>query len=508
MWLGIGGAGFAAMLLAITLGIVWFRFGVRDTTPATTSTELLRQQPEQGSGNSDRQRSTASTEPAPSAEPSVSGRPASRQTDVSTGSKPAPRQQGSVASSHSPAKGSPGNKSTAGDRRNPSPLAKKPPENPGPSRPSPVIERAKQSVALIKGKNGSGSGFVVRPTIVATNSHVINEEYIENLSIQFLSADRPDAPEFKVKLLYEDRRRDLALLLVESTIPKPLPLAQIKELPTGLPIVAIGNPSKLTKKWAIQEINRVSEGTVDSLVSWDRQPFYHLKADIAPGNSGGPVLDARTGDVIGVVTRAFDASGVGGRPLDDLGDPRVPGMPSVYRGVSGPKESPRNAFCIPCRSLHEALGKVDTNGDSERQCKAALAHHHAEMIVWTVDELHRDCHKLAEVQLKWLASSAVYARSGSVDLAKLRTDFAEQQDKILESLGRAVGLVRADALLAGATRQNIQKMLANYQELRKLVRTPRGRNAESYLGTLKKITRNHAYYLKQLSTELVVPETE
>jgi hypothetical protein len=48
------------------------------------------------------------------------------------------------------------------------------------------------SVALIKGKKGSGTGFVARAGIVATNSHVIDGERIKDIEVRF-----PSAPETK-----------------------------------------------------------------------------------------------------------------------------------------------------------------------------------------------------------------------------------------------------------------------------------------------------------------------
>ena len=46
------------------------------------------------------------------------------------------------------------------------------------------------SVALIKGKVGSGTGFVVKRGIVATNSHVIEEELIDGIEVRFPGAPR------------------------------------------------------------------------------------------------------------------------------------------------------------------------------------------------------------------------------------------------------------------------------------------------------------------------------
>src|SRR5262249_50426504 len=146
----------------------------------------------------------------------------------------------------------------------------------------------------------------------------------------------PDAKPLPVKLLYRDRVRDLALLAVDSP-QKPLPLAADK--PTKGHLVTVvkttasrANPGSV----ALREGLAVSKGTLEGLVMRSREAWYHLKADAAPGNSGGPVIDRKTGEVVGVL-----AFGI---------------MPN--RG--GVRTAHLDTFCIPATFVEEAQKKVES----------------------------------------------------------------------------------------------------------------------------------------------------
>ena len=82
-----------------------------------------------------------------------------------------------------------------------------------------LVKRCESSVALVKGNASSGTGFLVRPGVVATNSHVIDDEFISGLEIRFPSAAEGKQGPFPAELLYEDPKRDLAFLSVATDLP-------------------------------------------------------------------------------------------------------------------------------------------------------------------------------------------------------------------------------------------------------------------------------------------------
>ena len=160
-----------------------------------------------------------------------------------------------------------------------------------------IVRNYEPSVAPIKGKQGSGTGFIVRPNIVATNSHVIDGETVGNLEVRFPSAPEGKRGPHPARLHFQDKGRDLALLSVNCDLP-PTVLAESYQFLKGDDITVIGNPG-VGGRMVLE--NAVSRGVVSSMTSLNGHSFMQLGISINPGNSGGPVFDS-TGRVIGVVT--------------------------------------------------------------------------------------------------------------------------------------------------------------------------------------------------------------
>ena len=176
---------------------------------------------------------------------------------------------------------------------------------------------------MITGDGSVGTGFLVRPGIIATNAHVIATEFLSSVRVRFPSAEKGQQGPVLAELLYEDTRRDLAFLRVKSSLP-PLRLAKAYRFRKGEDVTVIGNPGAGDE--LILE-NAISRGLMSTKTSFEGQHYYQLTIAVNPGNSGGPVFNS-TGSVIGVVTRK-----------------------SV--------EQESLAFCIPIEELNLALGKVD-----------------------------------------------------------------------------------------------------------------------------------------------------
>lgn len=161
-----------------------------------------------------------------------------------------------------------------------------------------LIAEFEGSVALISGDHSSGSGFVVMPGVIATNSHVINSEEITDLEVHFPSQNGVLKGPFKPRLLYEDSDRDLAFLSIPSRAHVVLNIKKDYRFRRGQEVIAIGSPGRGDGK--LLE-NAVSKGLLSTQTEVDDQPYYQLSIAVNSGNSGGPVLDYE-GDVLGVVT--------------------------------------------------------------------------------------------------------------------------------------------------------------------------------------------------------------
>jgi S1-C subfamily serine protease len=136
-----------------------------------------------------------------------------------------------------------------------------------------------------------GSGFVVGPHLVATNAHVVAGE---NRTTVFDYED----DQHEAEVVAFDPTRDVAILRVPSLDAEPLELVMGEENdttavyghPGGGPLRAA--PARLGERFTAvgTDIYRTGDSS--------RQVFV-LGANLAPGDSGAPVIDRR-GDVVGV----------------------------------------------------------------------------------------------------------------------------------------------------------------------------------------------------------------
>jgi S1-C subfamily serine protease len=181
----------------------------------------------------------------------------------------------------------------------------------GPGKPVPrdakeAIEKVKKSTALIERKDGWGTGFVIKPGIVMTNFHVISGAMVTDLSrddknelkVSFVSLDDTAPPPLKPTLLYCDPRRDLAILRVDTDRP-PLEMCPSGTDLQGLEVAVVGNPRG---DGGQAQINKVTTGSLANPVRRNAEwTYYELRAEAFFGNSGGPVVDLKTGKLVGVM---------------------------------------------------------------------------------------------------------------------------------------------------------------------------------------------------------------
>jgi S1-C subfamily serine protease len=169
-------------------------------------------------------------------------------------------------------------------------------ETPHPLTTHEIVVRSEGSVALVRGHAGSGTGFVVRPGVLATNAHVIATEPVLALEIHFPSAPAGAKGPYSARLLYKDGHRDLALLAVEAR-QLPLELSRSYHFRRGEDVTIIGSLGM----GDVVLPNAVSRGVMSTEIDLEGHRFYQLGAAVNPGNSGGPAFNDQ-GQVIGVVT--------------------------------------------------------------------------------------------------------------------------------------------------------------------------------------------------------------
>ena len=163
---------------------------------------------------------------------------------------------------------------------------------------SSVFERARRSLVIVEsGRHGAGAGVVWRPGgIIVTNYHVVSRG---KSRIRLLNGDP-----YPARLIAERPEIDLAILQVETSdavnVDLPVaPIADSRGLRIGQIALAIGHP------WG--QVGAVSAGVISSLGSVPLQDgsgsIGLIRSDVglAPGNSGGPLMNA-SGGVIGINT--------------------------------------------------------------------------------------------------------------------------------------------------------------------------------------------------------------
>ncbi|PFH12857.1 S1 family peptidase [Burkholderia sp. JKS000303] len=131
------------------------------------------------------------------------------------------------------------------------------------------------SVVSVMTDSGHGTGFPVSKHCVVTAEHVVDGA---EKTVRIAGADKV---EHQAKVVRQDAQLDIAVVCAEKASMKPVRFAQ--RMPDQFaPVYTIGDPLVYNR---IMTEGRYQGGST-------------ITADVAPGNSGGPVFD-ENGDVIG-----------------------------------------------------------------------------------------------------------------------------------------------------------------------------------------------------------------
>jgi serine protease Do len=194
-----------------------------------------------------------------------------------------------------------------------------------------VVNRVQRSLVLVRnGQMGAGAGIIWRHEgIILTNNHVAGNGH--------LTVYLKDGSEYPARLVGHDPNIDVAVLQIEAqNLPTAL-ITDTRDLKVGQFVFAVGHP------WG--QIGYVTMGIISALTSVSTRdnreiPIIRTDAALAPGNSGGPLVNA-VGGVIGINTMI-----VGGD-----------------QGVAIPSQV-ANSFLeqlLPSRMEREAVGAIQAN---------------------------------------------------------------------------------------------------------------------------------------------------
>ena len=154
---------------------------------------------------------------------------------------------------------------------------------------SDLVEQVMPSLVIVRGHRfGAGAGIVWDANgLVLTNNHVVGRR----TPIVVLQDDR----EYESRLIARDPDVDLALLSIDVSGLTPLMPASVSPR-VGEMVFAFGHP------WG--QRNTVTRGIVSALVHahnrrGEKLPVVRSDTPLAPGNSGGPLVNAK-GEVVGI----------------------------------------------------------------------------------------------------------------------------------------------------------------------------------------------------------------
>ncbi len=145
---------------------------------------------------------------------------------------------------------------------------------------------------------GQGSGFIVSSDgVILTNAHVVKDA--KDVTVKLT-----DRREFKAKVIGTDPKTDVAVIKIDAKDLPYLPLGNTRDLKVGEWVLAIGSPFGFE--------NTVTAGVVSakgrSLPDDSYVPFIQTDVAVNPGNSGGPLFNAR-GEVVGINAQIYSRTG-------------------------------------------------------------------------------------------------------------------------------------------------------------------------------------------------------
>ncbi len=143
-----------------------------------------------------------------------------------------------------------------------------------------------------------GSGFIIsHDGYILTNAHVIDDS--DEVTVKLT-----DKREFRAKVVGSDKRADIALLKIRAKDLPIVPIGDPSKLKVGEWVLAIGSPFGFD--------NSVTAGIVSakgrSLPDENYVPFIQTDVPINPGNSGGPLFNMK-GEVVGINSQIYSRTG-------------------------------------------------------------------------------------------------------------------------------------------------------------------------------------------------------
>jgi serine protease Do len=161
-----------------------------------------------------------------------------------------------------------------------------------------IVEKLRRVTVQVKPvqmsaqRNASGSGVIwSRDGVIVTNAHVVEGAGRSGARDSGIAdVELWDGRRLPAKIVRRDRRRDLAALHIQTSGLPAVTAGDSNALRVGELVIAVGNP--------LGFIGAASTGVVHGFANG---AWVVSQLRLAPGNSGGPLANAR-GEVVGINT--------------------------------------------------------------------------------------------------------------------------------------------------------------------------------------------------------------
>ncbi len=170
----------------------------------------------------------------------------------------------------------------------------------GAAAPAAKLDRKQVQAAVVQLSCGEqlGSGFFIGPDRVLTNAHVVCGDDVS------LKVSLPDGRTLLGKVERRDDWLDWAVVAVSGADNAFLAIGDSTALTEGDPVVLVGSPHGLSFTWHEGKISFIGRNHLGIA-------YLQLDATVNPGNSGGPLVNAR-GEAVGIVSmKVTTAEGIG-----------------------------------------------------------------------------------------------------------------------------------------------------------------------------------------------------
>ncbi|MFD0590039.1 S1C family serine protease [Paenibacillus sp. GCM10027627] len=168
-----------------------------------------------------------------------------------------------------------------------------------------IIFETQKLVVMIETETGNqGSGFLYnKEGDLLTNAHVVS-------GVREVRVKTSDARELVGEVIGISTDTDIAVVRVKDLAgTQPLSLVRYEMGEVGDDVIAVGSPLGFQNTVTTGIISGVGRSL--KIEPYTYRDLYQISAPIAPGNSGGPLVDTRTGAVLGINSAGLEEGAIG-----------------------------------------------------------------------------------------------------------------------------------------------------------------------------------------------------